>query len=359
MIEYNKFETDTMSASGTLWVIKAQLYGRRTKVTNPEGAETEYEYDLNGNVLKITDALGNETTFTYDVMNRVATTTDARGAVTSYTYTATGLTATVTDAQNVVNKYKADEKLINTKGYEGAVNREMWQKLGLPFNKTLEEEFFGNSITLPEEKDTIQFTIKGNNITIDYFPKFYITGSSRDVKYYTEEIILGIRNHWEKNDVDIQGVKANFRVNIRSDVVYDKKYANVFLNVKAGENNGHVLGATIWDNREQSRLEMTLNHEADASMISSKTPDIALRNLAAHEFAHVLGVFDAYQYILAPGTPPDYSLLSDKDIMRGNLEDGMVIGDVVYEMVLYAWSHNKLQTFGNTVFGETSQALYH
>ena len=261
--------------------------------------------------------------------------------------------------ESFVTRLKTLSGISDEGNNKGVVDKKMWRLLGLPFNKTLGEEFFGSSDTVSLGNKTIKFTIKGNNITIDYYPKFYINGSSSDDKYYIEEILLGIRDKWEKDNVYIQGVNANFKINIRSEVVTDKKYANLILNIKTGKVNGNVLGAINWDYKQKSRQIMTLNYENTAISLSRTTPDMLLRDLAAHEFSHVLGVFDAYSYILCPGATPDTSLLSENDIMRSKLNANMVIDDVVYEMVLYAWSYNKLQTFDNTIFGETSQAFYH
>ena len=70
--------------------------GRVVKSINAEGAETNYEYDLNGSVTKVTDALvtlkdwNGTTDYTLDVLGRIVTVNDHNGKNTRYNYDAVG-----------------------------------------------------------------------------------------------------------------------------------------------------------------------------------------------------------------------------------------------------------------------------
>lgn len=61
--------------------------GRRIGLTYPDGAKTNYEYDLNDNLVKV--STGNDSTnYTYDLLGNLLTTTLPNGSVTSYSYDA-------------------------------------------------------------------------------------------------------------------------------------------------------------------------------------------------------------------------------------------------------------------------------
>ena len=88
--------------------------GRLTKVTNPLGYETQYQYDPNGNPTCVIDA--NEHSLTtdpgyqplnadgcsesrqYDELNRLKQSKDAQNHLTAYTYDLLGNPTAVTDA---------------------------------------------------------------------------------------------------------------------------------------------------------------------------------------------------------------------------------------------------------------------
>lgn len=61
-------------------------------------AQTDYEYDANGNLTEKTDALDHVTAYGYDALDRLTSQTDASDGVTSYTYDAAGNLSILTDS---------------------------------------------------------------------------------------------------------------------------------------------------------------------------------------------------------------------------------------------------------------------
>lgn len=61
-----------------------------TKVTDPDGDETTYTYDAEGNLRSQTDPLGRRTTFSYNNFGEVTSETDPEGTTTTYSYDGNG-----------------------------------------------------------------------------------------------------------------------------------------------------------------------------------------------------------------------------------------------------------------------------
>lgn len=87
-------------------------------------------------------------------------------------------------------------------------------------------------------------------------------------------------------------------------------------------------------------------------------------NNAAHEFGHVLGLWDAYGYAehwkplgyVLPAAPADKA--SKNNVMRNPWWEQNDFEPIVYEMMLYAWSTDSLQVFSGNILGPTSNAFY-
>jgi YD repeat-containing protein len=134
--------------------------GRRTKVIDAQGNETQFTYDANGNQATMKDARSNQMSFEYDALNRrtktiYADTTfdetvydslgrntsrrDQAGKVTQYGYDELGRLKTVTDALNQVTSYTYDE-LGNQITQTDALNRTTryeYDRLGRRMKRTL------------------------------------------------------------------------------------------------------------------------------------------------------------------------------------------------------------------------------
>jgi len=102
-----------------------------------------------------------------------------------------------------------------------------------------------------------------------------------------------------------------------------------------------------------------------ASYENSGTFGDMFSNVSAHEFGHVLGLFDAYGYgnrwkpleVVLPTA--QLSRASELSVMRSPWWKHFEYNDIEYEMLLYAWSTNSLQLYVDSVLGSLSQAFYH
>jgi RHS repeat-associated protein len=82
--------------------------GLTKSVTDPRNNTTTYEYDSSGYLYKITDPLGKITQFTHDAGGRLTNKIDADGVSVSYTYDSMNRVKTVTDHQGRVTTYNYD-----------------------------------------------------------------------------------------------------------------------------------------------------------------------------------------------------------------------------------------------------------
>jgi len=94
--------------SGVASSYQYDAQNRTTASTNGCCGDVTYEYDLAGNVTKRIDALGRETRYEYDALNRLVKTTDALGGVFLQTYDLLGNLATQTDANGGITSYEYD-----------------------------------------------------------------------------------------------------------------------------------------------------------------------------------------------------------------------------------------------------------
>lgn len=79
-----------------------------TKVVDALAGETAFRYDANGNMLTLTDARGKTTTWAYDNMDRIETRTDPLARSESFTYNENAVVKTWTDRKGQVTAYTYD-----------------------------------------------------------------------------------------------------------------------------------------------------------------------------------------------------------------------------------------------------------
>ena len=82
--------------------------GRVSRVTDMEGAVTDYEYDVLGRLVRVSGALGSGAAFTYDGTGRMTSRTDANGNITRYAYSPAGNLLSVTDGEGNATVYTYD-----------------------------------------------------------------------------------------------------------------------------------------------------------------------------------------------------------------------------------------------------------
>ena len=117
-----------------------------TTTTDPYGRTTDVTYDDHGNKLFETDALGRVTGFTYDDNDNVLTQTDALGNVTAYTYNDRNQVLTSEDAEGNVTSYSYDDygNLLTETDPEGRVSAHTYDTDG---NRTQTEDYLGRVAT--------------------------------------------------------------------------------------------------------------------------------------------------------------------------------------------------------------------
>ena len=291
------------------------------------------------------------------------------------------------DMEKAVRRFQEDNNLPAT----GTIDAFTWLRLGLDYNTTLQEEFGLSHFVDPDNiflpTPTINVGIRENEhgreeIVIQYFPVFYIqesylytfideSGQERtkylrrpvDEKTYKDSVntfYKSIKEKWANLKVNIQGIEADVVLemdeSMRKGTTFNHNVHIVFQDVD-GQN-------VVWDSflwRKHKELEINLR----PSSLSK------LEEAARHEFGHVVGNFDAYGYnqndvgkFLFKGLEhnPDGSHVLDS-VSGNNIMDFFdgkaAVEDINIEMMLYAFSENRLQPFYTSIVGGTSQAFYH
>ena len=92
-------------------VVKNDVMGRGTALTDENGNRTEYEYSPNGNLISVRDAVGNMAYYDYDTMGHLTAifrADDETGVKqkTTYLYDLMGLPSAVTDALGYEEYYQ-------------------------------------------------------------------------------------------------------------------------------------------------------------------------------------------------------------------------------------------------------------
>ena len=81
---------------------------RLSKLIDPAGNETVWEYDTGGDPVKITDAAGGERTAVYDQYGLMTSMTDETNNITVYAHNVFGKVLTRTDADGTTNRFLRD-----------------------------------------------------------------------------------------------------------------------------------------------------------------------------------------------------------------------------------------------------------
>ncbi len=104
----NRTAENTRDPSNTLTRTLGRVYDslvRLDKLLNAQTAETDFDYDNNGNQTSVTDALLRETVSTIDPLNRLIQSTDALMGNTQYRYDARDNLTKVIDAKGLATDY--------------------------------------------------------------------------------------------------------------------------------------------------------------------------------------------------------------------------------------------------------------
>jgi hypothetical protein len=274
--------------------------------------------------------------------------------------------------RTAVQNFQQDSSLPST----GIVDVRTWRALGLPVNSTLSQEFWsgrrGNSRTA--------VSISGSNVNIHYHPRVYIREQFfaeytcydpvedmdviRRVSYYRavgdglyNQLMAMIRqgvgywagSHniyglWTAVSVDFQPVKAASAIG-----------ANIIVTTNS-DFYSSVPGSLIWDTWLTATMYLNIGDERYWNNLGNPTSRVA--NIAAHEFGHVLGIFDAYGYVPNPIEARDSRALSD-GVMRSVLQYDPIVRDTEIKMMLYAWKTGIMQTYEQTWFPGVESVVFY
>lgn len=275
----------------------------------------------------------------------------------------------------VIMDFQKSNKLPQT----GTVDKETWEKMGFPVNETLAQEFWEGK----KGNDTINIVIEGNNITINYSPRILVcTNIERPEKVfrhgvyftsyapcnqsvdddtyqkYVDRIVAGLKA-WSNNNIQIQGVSGTVTVNVTPIKAKHRSDADiVFVTNKKGR--GVTLAAAGWLPGKAKGFEVPLGWSRYRDKEGNPTASVS--NVSAHEFGHVLGLMDLY-----PELYNGYSkniVSPDADVERGvmgvNYDFPLKFTYRDYEMILYAWSTGRMQSYfkDSELLAVVSQAFY-
>ncbi len=98
--------------------------GQLVREIDPEGGETRFEYDVNGNRTAVVDSVGNRTEFHYNALDRVDYEIDPLGKVTDYDYDAEGNRTKIVDRNGRQRTFEYDRV--------GRLVEETWWDAGVP-----------------------------------------------------------------------------------------------------------------------------------------------------------------------------------------------------------------------------------
>lgn len=238
-----------------------------------------------------------------------------------------------------------------------------WSSFNLKVNKTLQEEY---GFKGTKYGDNMSFSVVGNTITINYYPKLYVCGSVSLEPQYLNRRIIGYKYaltdeaRWNKyadwiragleemfdNTTPIFGITPTINIKFNPEVALTKGEADFIVN--AGPGRSHVAN---WKSHKDSGI---LNHytnywEGD----KYEYDEVPFRRTAAHEFGHVLGLGDAY---LSDSRPVDNVDIFNNSLMKYQW-DGYVVSGNDIEMLLLSWKNNTKEKYSKGMEG--SQAFFY
>jgi len=274
-----------------------------------------------------------------------------------------------------VKRFQRDNNLAET----GNVNNATWLGLDLDINTTLAQEFFrgvrGNS--------TISVSVSGDRITITYNPKVHIRKEyyvkiecvyrkSRETQPVDVRLSVDLHHSDPEYQAVLQKIDEGFKlwggsyqiytINATVNVFVNFTHASSRLDANLEIRNDHeyysmVPTTAAWQRTTTPIMKLNLG---DGGYWNNGIPTVRVTRIAAHEFGHVLGVFDAYRYLPWNPTAACTTKAPTNGIMRSDLANVPAITSTEILMMLYAFSRNTLQTYEHTLFGgEVSNAFFH
>jgi hypothetical protein len=279
-----------------------------------------------------------------------------------------------------------NQSMYNFHPVPGAYNVDLnvWSSLGLSVNSTIEDEFWSGA----KGGGNTTVTISGNDMVIDYYPKFYVREEYMEsvqsgnlwipIKNYKPaskagyvgEVSLAVAGFeaWGKGGpYNIQGVNVNVSMNVHSTKANSASEADVVITT---DNTMRPIVPSVFFPGWNTENTQTIYLNYGLPGYSANTIKI---NTATHEFGHVLGLFDAYGYGQHMGGLGEALVTSaarpnrapSDGVMRETDYYDPIITATEIGMILQAWSRNKLQLYepggiavnGPIARGEESQVF--
>jgi hypothetical protein len=275
-----------------------------------------------------------------------------------------------------------NQSMYNFHPVPGAYNVDLnvWSSLGLSVNSTIEDEFWSGA----KGGGNTTVTISGNDMVIDYYPKFYVREEYMDrmdragtlkmravsealYTYNTVLAVAGFEAWGKQGPYHIQGVEVNVSVNVHPSQAKSVNEANVIISTNNMDTP--IVPAVFfpgWDIANTHKIYLNYGKQYYSTGDSR-------RWTATHEFGHVLGLFDAYGYGQHLGGLGEALVTKEADpgkapgdgVMRGTGYSDPAITANEIGMVLQAWSRNRLQLYeqggiavnGPIARGEVSQVF--
>jgi RHS repeat-associated protein len=267
---------------------------------------------------------------------------------------------------------------VSSLNFTDVVTVDVWRALGLKVNNTIEEEFFSGR----RGNDTLSVSISGNTVTIDYNPKIFIQANVGRSEYYQTpscerfpdlkhiHVSAADYSSLEQRIVDgfmrwggtfsIQGETVTVVVNVNPTREINAARSDVRVNLHDEgllKVDGMVFWSLTWNVNTDAGIELWLDQEALDHDTGRKEWDY-ISNLVMHEFGHTLGLMDAYGAFYQPQAPASRVSKDTDTVMWNHYHAGSFPKDIEIEMLLYAWTRNKMQGFSQGPLGEDSQAFY-
>ena len=310
-----------------------------------------YKYDAFGNTVEAVEKVQNRFRYTGEQYDQVTGQYYLRarfynpvvGRFTQEdTYRGDGLNLYTYVSNNPIN-------YIDPSGYSGCQDKSKAVKAP---PKTLEDMYKIDPQKM--EYQAIQVSVKDNTVKVVAY--IYFTGDANEKlgdtgKTYAEIIEKGIEEKWSKeftgtkNDFG-EGVKGKIETEVISMVpgkqyIVDPKQKFFEINVVDSDGVSNVnlsKAGNTWSINKTSDMKMTLFSGFKGGPARTETQ---LKNTAAHEFGHMLGLEDAYNYKVNNDISPV------TDIMRWRTVENPTVTNNDIKMMLNAATQDKWQKWSS------------